>query len=226
MPRIGFLHTAQVHVETFEALVRDADASSSCVHRVAPDLLDQARENGPTPDVEDATLAALRRLADDDVDVVVCTCSTLGPVAEGLGGRLPVPVFRVDRPMARAAVQAGARIGVVVALESTLEPTRALLAAEARRAGASPTILDVGVPDAWAAFEASDDEEYLRQVADAARSIADSVDVVVLAQASMMGATTTLSDLRTPVLASPVLAVQHALSPSSRGPAGHPPSSR
>ncbi len=216
MPRIGFLHTAQVHVPTFEALVGDADDSSSCAHRVEPDLLVQVRRNGPTADVEEATLAVLHQLADNGVDVIVCTCSTLGSVAEAVGARLPVPVLRVDRPMARAAVQAGSRIAVIAALESTLEPTRALLAAEARSEGASLTIIDVGVPDAWAAFESGDSDGYLRQVADAARSIAESVDVVVLAQASMMGAAAMLTDLRRPVLVSPVLAVQHAVSASSR----------
>jgi hypothetical protein len=216
VPRIGFLHTAQVHVPTFEGLVRAADDDPSCVHLVDADLLVQVRENGPTPDVAEATRAGLRQLADNGVDVIVCTCSTLGPVAEALGAQLPVPVHRVDRPMARAAVRAGSRIAVVAAVESTLEPTRALLTAEARGEGVSPTIIDVGVPDAWEAFESGDADGYLRQVADAARSVADSVDVVVLAQASMMGATATLTDLRVPVLASPVLAVQHALSVARR----------
>jgi Asp/Glu/hydantoin racemase len=216
VPRIGFLHTAQVHVATFEALVRATESDSSCVHLVEPDLLVQARRNIPRVDVEDATLAGLRHLADDGAEIIVCTCSTLGPVAEALEARTPVPVLRVDRPMAQAAIRAGSRIGVIAALESTLEPTRALLATEARREGASPTIINVAVPDAWAAFESGDSDGYLRQVAEAARSIAHSVDVVVLAQASMMGATAGLTDLQTPVLASPVLAVQHALSVSSR----------
>lgn len=75
MPRIGVLHTAQVHVRTFEGLVRDADESASCVHRVEPGLLDRVRRSGPTVNVEEATLACLEQLADAGVDVIVCTCS-------------------------------------------------------------------------------------------------------------------------------------------------------
>jgi hypothetical protein len=216
MPQVGFLHTAQVHVSTFEGLVRDIDDSTACLHSVEPDLLDQVRRSGPTVEVEEATLVALEQLAVDGAGVIVCTCSTLGPIAETVGARLPVRVLRVDRPMARAAVQAGSRIAVISALESTLEPTRALLDDEARRAGVSATIIDVPVPEAWVAFESGDSAGYLRQVADAARSIADGVDVVVLAQASMMGAMVTLADLRTAVLASPLLAVEHVLGASSR----------
>jgi hypothetical protein len=216
MPQVGFLHTAQVHVSTFEGLVRDIDDSTACLHSVEPDLLDQVRRSGPTVEVKEATLVALEQLAVDGAGVIVCTCSTLGPIAETVGARLPVRVLRVDRPMARAAVQAGSRIAVIAALESTLEPTRALLDDEARRVGVSATIIDVPVPEAWVAFESGDSAGYLRQVADAARSIADGVDVVVLAQASMMGAMVTLADLRTAVLASPLLAVEHVLGASSR----------
>lgn len=211
MPRIGFLHTAQVHVGTFEALVREADDGSSCAHLVEPDLLARMREEGSHADVEEATLIGLQHLVDDGADVVVCTCSTLGSVAESLGARVPVPVVRVDRPMARAAVRAGTRIAVVAALESTLEPTRALLVDEAGRAGTIPAIVEVSVPDAWTAFESGNQDGYLAQVAEAARSVAGTVDVVVLAQASMMGAVALLTDLSTPVLASPRLAVQHVV---------------
>lgn len=73
----------------------------------------------------------------------------------------------------------------------------------------------MGVPGAWAAFE-SGDSGYLRRVSDAARAVAADVDVVLLAQASMMSATLMLSDLSTPVLASPVLAVQDALARARR----------
>lgn len=215
MPPIGFLHTAQVHVATFDRLVRDANDSATCVHCVEPALLDQVRKNGPTAEVEEATYVALEHLVDQGASAIICTCSTLGPVAEALAARLKVPVLRVDRPMARVAVQAGSTIAVIAALESTLEPTRALLHDEARRVGAFPTIIEVTVPEAWATFESGDSEGYLRQVADAARSIARDVDVVVLAQASMMGATVILVDIRTPVLASPLLALQHVLAASA-----------
>ncbi|WP_185995708.1 aspartate/glutamate racemase family protein [Nocardioides campestrisoli] len=211
MPRLGFLHTAQVHVATFEALVRAVDVGSTAGHLVDPDLLTRARTEGPTADVEAATLQLLRRLVDEGADVVVCTCSTLGPVAESVGADLPVPVLRVDRPMAREAVRGGARVAVVAALESTLGPTRELLADEARRAGVSPTLVEVVVPEAWAAFERGDTDDYLRRVAVAARAVVDRADVVVLAQASMAGAAEGLADLPITVLASPLLAVRHAV---------------
>lgn len=221
MVTLGFLHTAQVHVETFDALVRAAAAGETVpetAHVVAPELLERARANGATPELSADVRTALATLVAQGADVVVCTCSTLGPIAERID--LPVPVVRVDRPMARAAVAAGSRIGVVAALESTLTPTLELVADEAARASAEPEVVTRGVPEAWAAFEAGDAAAYAEQIAAAARSLAASVDVIVLAQASMAGAVPLLADLSVRVLASPRLAVDAALSavgsPSSR----------
>ena len=43
---IGFLHTAEIHVETFSALLDDFDPARAREHAVRPDLLDRAREYG------------------------------------------------------------------------------------------------------------------------------------------------------------------------------------
>lgn len=216
MSKVGFLHTAEVHVGTFDALV---GAAATTVHVVEPVLLERARRDGPTRDVESGVRAALAGLAEAGAVVVVCTCSTLGPLAEGAAG-LPVPVLRVDRPMARHAVGLGPRIAVVAAVESTLVPTRELLVDEAARAGVTPVLTEVCVPAAWARFEAGDTSAYLVAIADAARSAASGpppVDVVVLAQASMAGAVDLLHDPPVPVLASPRLAVDAALQAAGVG---------
>jgi Asp/Glu/hydantoin racemase len=211
MATLGFLHTAGVHVETFDALVGSASGSVATVHAVVPELLAEARATGPTPALADAVAGQLVTLADAGAEVVVCTCSSLGPIAEDVATRLSIPVMRVDRPMARAAVATAARIAVVAALESTLVPTGELLADEAARAGSSPEVVEVCIPAAWAAFEAGDSAAYLDQIAAAARSAAAASDVVVLAQASMAGALDLLGDLTVPVLVSPPLAVAAAL---------------
>lgn len=207
MGAIGFLHTAQVHVATFDALT--AGRGVEARHVVEPDLLDRARRDGPTEEIAADVRAALAALVDAGADVVVCTCSTLGPIAEG--AELSVPVLRVDRPMARAAVAVGPRIAVVAAVESTVGPTRALLLDEARRAGRGIELTEVVVPDAWDSFEAGHLDGYRHAIARAARRAAAGVDVVVLAQASMAPALDDLADLVIPVLCSPALAVAHAM---------------
>ena len=180
----------------------------AAVHVVDESLLELARASGP-----EAALGGVRdridQLGERGARVVVCTCSTIGDVAERAATK--VPTLRVDRPMARRAVALGARIGVVAALESTLVPTKALVEEEAAAAGEQPAIELVVVDGAWTDFEADDMVGYLQRIADSARALADRVDVIVLAQASMAAAVGHLEDLAVPVLSSPGLAVRHAV---------------
>ncbi|MGW5849626.1 aspartate/glutamate racemase family protein [Streptomyces sp. NPDC055254] len=198
-PRLTLLHTSPAHVPVFDAL-RDRNHPGAVLrHLVVPELLDRARAQGPA-----ALAPALLRLLSGAGDrpaprPVLVTCSTLGATAESLAPTLGVPVLRVDRPMAARAVRTGARIAVLATLESTLAPTRDLLAEEA--AGRPVAVRTQLVAGAWECFEAGDAAGCHARVAAAADALAD-VDVIVLAQASMAGAAHLVSG-RVPVLSSP-----------------------
>lgn len=211
--RIGFLHTAEVHVATFDRVVAEADATAETAHFVDEVLLRSARSLGVNHDgVRDAVGVALAQLVSEGVGVIVCTCSTIAAIAESAGGTL-VPVLRVDRPMAAAAVASADRIAVVAALESTLEPTVALLADECERQRRWPAITLAPCLSAWSFWEAGDVEGYCRSVAEHVNALDDSFDVVVLAQASMLGALVFIEGRPArSVLASPSSAVAAALS--------------
>ncbi|GAB3266227.1 aspartate/glutamate racemase family protein [Alteromonas gracilis] len=203
MPTIGLLHTAQAHVATFDALAGAYDVA--LVHAVRPDLLARARAGSDRRELEPEVRSALAALTADGVEAVVCTCSTLGPIAEQLGA------LRIDRPMMAEAVRGGSRVGVVLTLESTMEATLDLLEEEARRHQRDPVTEVRVVPGAWDAFASGDVEGCHALVADTIRELAEHVDLIVLAQASMAGATDLLLDLPVPVLASPRLAVEAAV---------------
>ncbi|CAL9654983.1 hypothetical protein SUDANB176_06757 [Streptomyces sp. enrichment culture] len=197
---LALLHTSPVHVPVFDAL-RDEDRPGlELRHLVAEDLLHRARLAGPAAVAEDVR-ARVREAADDGARAVLCTCSTLGGVAEAAAAEVGVPVLRVDRPMAGAAVAVGPRVVVLAALESTVRPTVALVEEEARRAGRAVEVRTVLVEGAWARFEAGDREGYVHRVADAADEVTGA-DVIVLAQASMAPAER-LCTTTVPVLSSP-----------------------
>ena len=206
MTTLGFLHTSPVHVATFDELVGQRLPGARTTHVVDETLLHDARAHGPES-VARRVRRALDELVTAGADIICCTCSTIGDVAEHAD--VAVPVFRVDRPMARRAVELGPRIGVAAALGSTLAPTRALLEGEAARAGADVVLDLVTTAHAWSRFERGDEQGYLAEVADTARGLASRVDVIVLAQASMAAAEVGLTDLGIPVLSSPSLAVEH-----------------
>ncbi|MFD7013462.1 aspartate/glutamate racemase family protein [Streptomyces sp. NPDC059928] len=197
---LALLHTSPVHVPVFEAL-RDEDAPGlELRHLVHEQLLSQARELGPeaVAGSVESILAAAAAVA-QGADAVLCTCSTIGAVAEAASVSLGVPVLRVDRPMAAAAVARGSRIAVVATVASTLEPTTALIREEA---GERPVALrTVLAEDAWAHFESGDPASYITAVAETLDALTD-VDVIVLAQASMAPAATRTTT-PVPVLSSP-----------------------
>ncbi|BCJ52562.1 hypothetical protein Asp14428_40370 [Actinoplanes sp. NBRC 14428] len=205
MATIGFLHTADVHVGTFRTLVRELAPGRDDVHVVDEALLAAARERGVDDDLRDRLSGRLRQVAAAGAGLIVCTCSTLSGHAERLSGEVGVPVLRVDRPMAEAAVAAGRRIGVVAAVASTLAPTVDLLASYA---GPGTRIVEAPCLDAWPLFESGDLDGYARRIAEHARTL--DVDVVVLAQASMAAAEVLLADLGKPVFSSPRAAVRRA----------------
>jgi len=209
---IGFLHTADVHVPTFRALRAELAPGWQDLHVVDPSLLADARRAGITASLAARVDARLHELADAGADVIVCTCSTLGAHAETRTTDLGVPVLRVDRPMAEAAVAAGPRIAVLATVESTLPPTRVLLRSVG---GASVTLTESICPSAWSLFEAGDQEAYAAAIAAEARRVAPSADVIVLAQASMAPAAALLADLPVPVLTSPRTAVAQAITEAS-----------
>ncbi|WP_369250902.1 aspartate/glutamate racemase family protein [Streptomyces sp. R41] len=195
---LALLHTSPVHVPVFDALRDEAHQGLELRHLVAEELLVRARSEGPHA-VADEVRTLLDQAVVQGARAVLCTCSTIGAVAERAGPR--VPVLRVDRPMAAAAVAAGPRVVVLAALESTLGPTVALVEEEARRAGRPVDVRTVLVEGAWALFEAGDTDGYVRRVAAAADAVTGA-DAIVLAQASMAPAQR-LTATSTPVLSSP-----------------------
>ncbi|MFI5856169.1 aspartate/glutamate racemase family protein [Streptomyces parvulus] len=199
---LALLHTSPVHVPVFDALRDTAHPGLELRHHVHAGLLERARREGPEA-VTDAVRDVLRRAVAEGARTVLCTCSTIGAVAEDAASRAGVPVLRVDRPMAAAAVAAGPRVVVLAALSSTLAPTAELVEEEARRAGRFLRLETRLVEGAWARFEAGDTAGYLRLVAEAADAVTGA-DVIVLAQASMADARASVRT-RLPVLASPAL---------------------
>lgn len=207
---IGFLHTAEVHRETFTRLLDDMAPGTESVHVVDPSLLADAQARGGVDAETEARLGDHMGALATTSSVVVCTCSTISGAAESLAGELGVPVIRVDRPMAERAIELGARIGVVAALESTLGPTTELLRECAVAQNRNVELVEIVCADAWSHFESGDMDAYLDAVATAADAITVPVDVIVLAQASMAGAAARVKT-PTPILSSPRLAVEAAV---------------
>lgn len=209
---LTLLHTAPANLATFDRLLAELAPDVRAKHVLASDLLDDARATGITTDLHARIGEAVSGAVDNGASVVLCTCSTIGGSAEAASLPAGAAVLRVDRAMAEAAVAVGGRIGVAAALVSTLPATEDLLRQVADTAGATVTLHRILCTEAWPLFEAGDRDGFLAVVADAVRAGSSDCDVVVLSQASMAGAADLLGGLPIPVLSSPRLGLQAALS--------------
>jgi len=209
-----FLHTSPAHVATFDALLAEVAPDVTARHLVDEDVLRQARDGGRlTAEMQQQVSRDIHELTDGGAAVILCTCSTIGGCAESYTGTQGSTILRVDRPMARRAVELGRRIILAATLASTLQPTAELIRDEAARAGKEIELIEVLCNGAWAKFEQGDREGYFAAIAEALREPAQQADVIVLAQASMAGVEPVAADagIRIPVLSSPRLGLEAAL---------------
>lgn len=208
--RITCLHTADSNIAVFEAAAHTIDLP--CLelrHAVRPDLLTAAEQSGGlTADIAQHTKAALLALS-KEADVVVLTCSTLGPAIEGMSMQTSMPILRVDTALARTAVKAGGKVVALCAVGTTVAPTTRIFLEAARDTHAHVEVLLI--PGAWELFKAGDLNGYYTAIANAAdQAYVAGAHIVALAQASMAPASLLVKKHPTP-LCSPTAGLMAAI---------------
>lgn len=209
---LTLLHTAESNIAVFDALWKELAPDIDVRHLVAEDILESARGSGYSASGFSRRVSEIYETLGSQFEFVLCTCSTIGEIAERESKRFPFPVLRVDRPMAERALQIGTRIAVLATLISTLEPTRDLLKNVAHRTHASVQITDVLIPGAWPLMESGNVAAYAEAIAAEIDIAARSNDVIVLAQASMAVAAELRPNCPVPVLSSPRMGFETAVS--------------
>ncbi len=209
---VAFFHTAPVLKEIFDELIGELAPGTAVRHTVRDDLLARSVACGAaTPDILTEASHALLRETRANADMVIVTCSTIGAAADEANKKSSVPVFRIDRPMARQSVELGHKILVMATLRTTIEPTVDLIKSEALAAGRHPVIKNIVLDEARQLFLEGQREKYLACIAKGLRAAVEGADVIVLAQATMAAAMPHAGTLTKPVLTSPRLGLEGAL---------------
>lgn len=210
--KLAFLHTLDANIAVFNKSVEECGYDVEVAHRVNKSVLKDTMKLGHVDaSIADRIRAEISELRDDGADVVVCTCSSIGAVAEEMNETETIEVQRIDRAMADRAVGIGDRIVLAASLSSTLGPTRELLESSAQRLGKSVSIKEVVISSAWDRYVAGDITGYIEEVAKAMTAQFNEGDVIVLAQASMADAALLVSDSPIQILSSPKLGVERAV---------------
>jgi Asp/Glu/hydantoin racemase len=207
---IGFVHTVLSLPAAFADLAGELVPGAEVFHIVDESLLGVTRKQGSlSATTRRRALGYVESAAEAGADVVLVTCSSIGPAVDASASFVSVPVLRVDEPMADEAVRLGARVGVLATLRTTLEPTAELVERRGRDAGRAVEVVSRVCDGAFEALQAGDRERHDELVRDGLRQLSADVDVVVLAQASMARVADTLTEDERPVriLSSPRLAM-------------------
>jgi len=201
--KLALLHTAAANATVFAKLGQEIAPDIPLQHVVDDSLISEARANGGiTPDLNRRVATAALNALDSGAAALLCTCSSIGPCVEVTRSFTDRPILRIDDPMADEAVETGSRIIVAATLQTTLTPTKEIVARSAEKAGKDIELIDILCDEAWAAFEVGDTEGCEAEIVRVMASASGNADVIVLAQASMAGAAEKLaSDV--PVLTSP-----------------------
>jgi Asp/Glu/hydantoin racemase len=209
MIRIFAVHTALALVEPVAVLFREHLPQVN-LHHIADDSLirEVIENNGVTPAVRKRLLGYYQGAADAGACLIFNTCSSVGRVAEMARLLLSVPILRIDEPMAGTAVRMASRIGVLATLPSTLNPTAALIRKMAVTQNKEVEITEGLATGAFQAMMAGDRDAHDMLIMEAAATVADQADVIVLAQGSMARMETALAAATgIPVLSSPLSGV-------------------
>lgn len=155
-------------------------------HIIDSGLIRDVIANGITPDMEERLHGLFTAARYCRPDLVVCTCSSIGEVAEKHAALHPeTKLMRIDEPMCRRAAENYDRIAVMATLESTVLPSCDLIARLAKQSGREVTVMNYTAAEAFAPMIHGDMETATRIVLEKAEELRGKADVLVLAQASM-----------------------------------------
>jgi Asp/Glu/hydantoin racemase len=203
---ITLIHTSPSMIPVFKKHTDDLLPGRQIVNVVDESLLcDIIREGKLPPATARRLVSHVLNAADAGATHIVVTCSSMGPAVEASQLLVSVNVRRVDEAMIAKALTIGKRVGVLATLPSTLAPT-----VERVRRNKDAMVTPRLVDGAFHAVITGDGATHDRLVIDAIKQMLPSVDVILLAQASMARAADAMpdADRLVPILSSPRLAIE------------------
>lgn len=212
--KLALIHTSATLVPVFQDLTRKylQDLSVRTFNIVDDSILQNTiDDNELGPRTCRRVINYVVSAEEAGADFIMVTCSSIGPAVDMAASLTPVPVLRVDQPMADEAIRLGRKIGVIATLSTTLGPTRDLVRRRAEAAGKSVMLNAKLCDGAFEALMGGATKKHDQMVADALRALGREVDVIVLAQASMARVVDQLTDKdkKVPILSSPEIAMQY-----------------
>ena len=210
MKKIGIIHTSFVSVndlkELFAEIIPDAELTNIIDDSLLPEVM---ANDGITPNIVKRMCSYVQMLEVSGVDAIFNQCSSVGEAFDMATQQTSLPVLKVDRPMAEKAVALGSKIAVVATVSSTLKPSCNLVESAAKDASKKVEVMPELVDGALdILMKENNRDKHNQLVKEKIESLDGNVDVIVLAQGSMIVILPELEHIKTTVLSSPRLGVE------------------
>lgn len=218
--RIAFVHASHVLCDRFRTDMGNWSSQVDCFHILNEGLLQSLRRGVPRSEVYRRVVAQLLLAVDEGADLVVLTSSSISPAVDLARALTPIPLLKLDDPMAAEAVRLGRRIAVLCTNTTTPGPSASLLRQHAAAQGREVIVEIIVRPEAFTALFAGDQARHDDIMIEAAREALPRADVLMLAQGSLANLHPALEKLGKPVLSSPRLLMNELarrLAPESVG---------
>jgi Asp/Glu/hydantoin racemase len=212
--KIAILHTSFVFVSVepvITDLIGELLPDAEVMHFVDSDVLATVvREQGISAKSESRMTHLAQAAEAAGADIIFSACSSLGPALDVAARAVSIPVVKIDDAMALKAGTDGTRIGVLATVPTTLGPTSDLIAAQAEKLGRRIEIEQRLCVGAFDVLMSGDRDRHDAMITEQATDLAGSVDMIVLAQASMSRLAPSLAESTgRPVLTSPRMGVEY-----------------
>lgn len=186
MPTVAIIHTTPVTIDLLKILSGELLPGVGVVNLMDDSILPQLAANGgDLAAVEERWMNYARGAQQAGAQVIMSACSSVGELADKAAAIMPLPVLRIDQPMAAEAVRRAERIGVAATLPTTLNPTLCLVQRMAALAGRKVQIQPALADAAYQRLISGDRAGHDEILAETLCRLGEQVEVILLAQASM-----------------------------------------
>jgi len=188
-PIITMVHTVFPIVDNLKAIfAKKLGKQSVTIYNIVDDSILPRIINGSglSPEIVSTVYQHISSAEKMGSDLILVTCSSISEVVDIVSPLVSVPVIKIDDAMTDEAVKIADNLGVIATIKTTLNPTINQLKKKMSKAKKEVKIVPVLCSDAYKALiNENNPEKHDLLLYKAIEEIIESVDAIVLAQASM-----------------------------------------
>lgn len=206
---VGLVHAVIPAIEPLRAAFGQLAPDVKLINILDEGLVTEIDRRGSLTPGLVRRLTTLVTLAEEaGAELVLLSCTAYSPVADDVQKQSDIPVLKIDELMVREALGRATKIGLVATVPAGLNMQRQLIDQIATELGKRIELEAILKPEAFQALSSGRRDEHDAIVLGEVERLAQSNELVMLAQASMGHLATKIpASVQAPVLSSPTLAV-------------------